>query len=119
MPTRVKNIDVPADCLIAVDVLSLHSDKAHWGPVDPAKFYPERFSKQVSRNANCYAPFGLGVRDCVGQQFALFTIKLTLAKLVQHFDILPSRNTPKHLGNWTMAKAKNPLPILIKKQNRA
>ena len=44
-PTYLKEIYIPTDTTIAVDVLSLHYDPELWGPEDPNTFYPLRFVK--------------------------------------------------------------------------
>jgi cytochrome P450 len=41
---------------IVVDVLSIHYDPVLWGPVDPEKFYPERFL--TKRIQTAWLPFG-------------------------------------------------------------
>jgi hypothetical protein len=40
-PTKIKEIDIPLDLDIVVDVLSLHYDQDLWG-ADPDMFYPPR-----------------------------------------------------------------------------
>ncbi len=50
----------------AVDGLSMHFDPEHWGPVDPKKFYPLRFSKDIKRNPLVYMPFGIRAQNCAG-----------------------------------------------------
>ena len=41
-PTTIKNIKIPLNMAIAVDVLSIHYDPELWGPTDPKLFYPSR-----------------------------------------------------------------------------
>ena len=41
--TNIKDLHIPAGVSVTVDVLSLHYDPEYWGPVDPEKFYPNRF----------------------------------------------------------------------------
>jgi hypothetical protein len=56
-PTKVKEIEIPAGVSVTVDVLSLHYDIDHWGPVDTEEFYPLRFSSEFKRNPNVYLPW--------------------------------------------------------------
>lgn len=49
MPTRIGELEIPEDLVIAVDVLSLHYDPKYWGKVDPNKFYPERLTFSTSK----------------------------------------------------------------------
>ncbi len=41
--TQVKDLEIPEDLCIIVDVLSMHYDQPLWGSVDTKEFYPERF----------------------------------------------------------------------------
>lgn len=63
--TTVKGIQIPAGVSFTVDMLSLHYDKEYWGPVDPQKFYPLRFSSDYKRSQYAYLPFGIGPKNCV------------------------------------------------------
>ena len=66
-PTKVKGIDIPLDFVVAVDVLSIHYDRKLWGPHDPYKFYPLRFSSEFERSPLAFLSFGAGPRNCIGK----------------------------------------------------
>ena len=55
--TQIKDLNIPRDLVIAVDVLSLHYDPQYWGPVSPEIFYPLRFEDETKLNPCSY--FGL------------------------------------------------------------
>lgn len=59
-----------------------------WG-ADAQDFNPDRFLPDSLRTlpAHIYKPFGTGPRACIGRQFALHEIVLTLAALLQRFDL--------------------------------
>ena len=40
--TQILEFDIPEDLVVAVDVLSIHYNLEHWGPVDTEQFYPLR-----------------------------------------------------------------------------
>lgn len=62
-----------------------------WGP-DATEFNPDRFlPKNLRRLPPCtYRPCGTGPRACIGRQFALHEILLTLAAVLHQFDLAPS-----------------------------
>ncbi|XP_020239482.1 cytochrome P450 714A1 [Cajanus cajan] len=73
---------------------SLHRDPDNWGP-DAKEFKPERFAGGVSaacKYPQAYAPFGLGSRICLGQNFALLEIKQVLCLLLSKFSFAVSPN---------------------------
>jgi len=72
---------------VFVLLLAAHRDPAGWGP-DAEEFRPDRFLPENLRGlpAHVYKPFGTGVRACIGRQFALHEIMLTLAVVLHQFD---------------------------------
>nr|UOU03269.1 cytochrome P450 3045C5-2 [Brachionus rubens] len=95
--TTIKGIDIPVDSVIAVDVLNLHYDPEHWGPVDPNHFYPSRFSKEFKRNPLAFMGFGNGPRNCIGMKFAMIELKIALCKFMLKYEILPLDESEKNL----------------------
>ena len=73
-----------------MDMYSLHYSSDLWGPVDPHLFYPDRHKEKRHRLAS--GAFGYGPKNCVGQRFALFMIKLILIRLLRTYQILPTEN---------------------------
>ena len=100
---------------IAFDVLSVHYNPDIWG-ADAEEFNPLRFSSEIRRHPASYMPFGLGPRNCVGMRFALLEIKLTLAKILVKYDILPASNLPKTLKyqEGFVRGPKTPINVIIK-----
>jgi cytochrome P450 len=74
---------------VFVLLLAAHRDPA-WGP-DADEFNPDRFLPENIRTLppHIYKLFGTGARSCLGRQFALHEIVLTLAAVVHQFDIEP------------------------------
>ena len=52
----------------------------------PEKFIPERFLNQKF-SAFEYLPFGGGYRGCIGNQFAVYEMKLILATILSRFEL--------------------------------
>ncbi|MFC9435655.1 cytochrome P450 [Nocardia sp. NPDC057030] len=75
---------------VYVNLLAVHRDKCAWGP-DADRFDPDRFAPGATprRPAGAYKPFGIGVRSCIGRQFAIHEIVLTLAHVLYAFDLEP------------------------------
>ena len=65
----------------------IHRSPALWE--DPERFNPERFSPERSagRHRLAYFPFGTGPRQCLGGSFAMLQIALTLAVILETFDL--------------------------------
>ncbi|KQJ93952.1 cytochrome P450 734A2 isoform X2 [Brachypodium distachyon] len=85
---------IPRDMELLIPIMALHHDTRYWGQ-DAAQFNPARFADGVSRAAKhplAFIPFGLGSRMCIGQNLARLEAKLTLAILLQRFEIRTSPN---------------------------
>ncbi|XP_022935741.1 cytochrome P450 CYP82D47-like [Cucurbita moschata] len=86
----VSGYHIPAKTRLIVNVQKLQKDPLVWE--DPCEFCPERFltsdTKFDMRGQNQQLmPFGSGRRMCPGISFALQFMHLTLANLLQNFEI--------------------------------
>lgn len=72
---------------VAVVLLAAHRAPA-WGS-DADSFNPDRFLPDNLRKLapHVYKPFGTGPRACIGRQFALHEIVLTLAAILHQYDL--------------------------------
>jgi unspecific monooxygenase len=72
---------------VAVVLLAAHRAPA-WGS-DADTFNPDRFLPENLRKLppHIYKPFGTGPRACIGRQFALHEIVLTLAAILHQYDL--------------------------------
>ena len=114
--TVVKEIDIPENLVVSVDVMSLHFDADLWGPVDPNLFYPSRH--EVKRNPLAFMAFGNGPRYCIGMKFALMEIKITLCKLLLNYEFLPPTDFQEdiELIEVIVRRPKKGLKVLLKKR---
>ncbi|WP_051026731.1 cytochrome P450 [Nocardia higoensis] len=72
---------------VFIVLLQLHRHEL-WGG-DPESFDPDRFlpERVRARHPELYRPFGVGMRACIGRQFAYHEIALVLATVLRNFDL--------------------------------
>ena len=93
-PCTINGLHIPKDWLLIYSIARTHDD-ADVFP-HPEEFEPERFASDPSNKVGRYSylPFGGGVRECLGKEFARLEIKLFAAKLLKDFDwqLLPDQD---------------------------
>jgi PHYB activation tagged suppressor 1 len=85
---------IPRDMELLIPIMAIHHDTRYWGQ-DATQFNPARFADGAAKAAKhplAYIPFGLGSRMCIGQNLARLEAKLTMAILLQRFEIRTSPN---------------------------
>ncbi|KAI1413683.1 cytochrome P450 [Hypoxylon sp. FL1857] len=88
---------------------------------DPTSFIPERWmgdTEYANDKRDVVQPFSVGPRNCPGQQFALYNIKLALAHLLWRFEMKLGEGTE----NWAKGQRiyngwiQPALPVLMEKR---
>ena len=76
---------------VLYEILLTHQDSSIYA--QPNQFNPERETEDTSKPFN-YLPFGGGVRECIGKEFARLEMKLFAAHLVRDYswELLSSQN---------------------------
>jgi docosahexaenoic acid omega-hydroxylase len=69
--------------VVCINIFSLHRSPEVWGS-DAEQFRPERFMDTVF-DPNAFIPFSGGVRNCVGQRYAMLSVKIILISLIKAF----------------------------------
>lgn len=65
---------------------------------EPATYRPERFNPELENNpakTYNYVPFGGGMRECIGKEFARLEMKILAVNLLRnyHWELLPNQDT--------------------------
>lgn len=78
---------IPKGTQIILDIFNLHRDVKYWGEYAD-QFNPDNFSPTAA-NVPPYAfvPFTKGLRMCIGYQYAMNLMKITIAKIFRSFRI--------------------------------
>lgn len=74
---------------VFVNLVAAHTHPS-WGP-NPDQFEPDRMTTENRRKlgTHIYRPFGVGVRQCIGRQFAQHEILIALGAILHQFDLEP------------------------------
>uniref|UniRef100_A0A8D2J2D8 unspecific monooxygenase n=1 Tax=Varanus komodoensis TaxID=61221 RepID=A0A8D2J2D8_VARKO len=99
---ELNGITIPKGVVVAIPIAILHYNPAHWS--NPEEFRPERFSKEKKEQIDPYIfmPFGVGPRNCIGMRFALLTLKIAIAQLMQNFTFKPCKETQVRNQDWSV-----------------
>ena len=79
--------------MIGISIYEMHRNKLYWE--QPNAFVPERFKKDKKEWGPYYMPFGAGPRLCIGNNFALYEMMLTLKQVIECFEISTAVKTIK------------------------
>eukprot|EP00005_Dracoamoeba_jomungandri_P013544 CAMPEP_0174277490 /NCGR_PEP_ID=MMETSP0439-20130205/60960_1 /TAXON_ID=0 /ORGANISM="Stereomyxa ramosa, Strain Chinc5" /LENGTH=258 /DNA_ID=CAMNT_0015369815 /DNA_START=638 /DNA_END=1414 /DNA_ORIENTATION=- len=92
--TDLCGFKIPAGVAVTVDGQSLGMNEEVWG--DASQFRPERF-KSGKIPPFSLLQFGLGPRKCMGNRLAKIMINVTIAKLLEKYEIelYDKNSTPK------------------------
>ncbi|QBA63302.1 cytochrome P450 [Muriicola soli] len=72
--------------MLLMSVYELHRYKAFWE--SPESFQPERFEKEKKKEMGpYYYPFGAGPRMCIGNNFAMYEMVITISEIVKKYKI--------------------------------
>lgn len=78
---------VPKGTQIILDIFNLHRDVKYWGE-HADQFNPENFSPTAAKiPPYAFVPFTKGLRMCIGYQYAMNLMKISIAKIFRKFRI--------------------------------
>jgi len=84
--------EIPKGWNLLSGITQTHQDSQLYP--EPERFDPDRFSSERSGKPFSYVPFGGGLRECLGKEFARLEMKLFAAKIVREFEweLLPDQD---------------------------
>jgi cytochrome P450 len=84
---QIGEYELPPGWLVFVIPWVMHRHPQYWD--DPERFEPERFNPVQSgaRPKFIYLPFGAGLRQCIGNHFAMTEAQMILATLAQRYRL--------------------------------
>jgi retinoid hydroxylase len=94
-PLEVNNYLIPQGWYILSLIGATHLDSSIYS--DPKRFDPDRFSPERAEDkqkAFSYLPYGGGMRECLGKEFARLEMKMFAALLLRDYEweLLPKQN---------------------------
>ena len=83
---EVGSLTLPEETLVLLSIFELHRSAEHWE--HPEQFNPERFAPERKKDfSRIYYPFGAGPRMCVGNNFAMYEMMMTLGLIVSQYQL--------------------------------
>ena len=77
--------------MILMSVYELHRHADFWE--SPNEFIPERFNTDNRKELqDYYCPFGAGPRMCVGNNFAMYEMIMTVAEIIKKYNLQTNLN---------------------------
>jgi cytochrome P450 len=106
---------IPRGTTIVASPWLVHRDPRWWPEAD--RFNPARWLDAAAaqgRHRFAYFPFGAGVRQCVGDQFAWMEAILIVAAIVSHVRLaLPAGASRPAIAASITLRAQRPVPVLV------
>lgn len=107
---RFEDRTIPKNSMILMSMYELHRYQEFWD--HPNDFKPERFNTLNSKDyQEYYYPFGAGPRMCVGNNFAMYEMVLTVAEILRKYR-LSSKNKTVEINPLISLKPKQ-VPIFF------
>ncbi|XP_063709036.1 cytochrome P450 4d2-like [Culicoides brevitarsis] len=104
---------IPKNTVILTTFHPNHMDPKYFP--NPKEFSPERWLTEISssdRNPYIYQPFSSGLRNCIGQKFAMLEAKTAIVKIISQFDVtLADKDFKPRLSVAFTIKSENGMPL--------
>lgn len=112
---NLDGIFFPAGTQTVISISTIHQLEKYWGPnanaFNPDNFLPENVAK---RNPFSYIPFSAGLRSCIGQKFAMLSLKVMLVNLLLSYKFIsPIKMDDLEFRADITLMITNPYPVKI------
>ncbi|KAG5670856.1 hypothetical protein PVAND_001090 [Polypedilum vanderplanki] len=86
--TLSEGYTIPINSTLMIPIFKIHRSKEFWGD-DADKFKPERFEPEEFKKIHPYVfiPFAKGPRMCLGWRYAMYLMKIQLARILLKYEI--------------------------------
>lgn len=108
----------PKGTQVLMSISTIHRLEKYWGP-DANKFNPDNFLPEnvAKRNPFNYIPFSAGVRSCIGQKFAMLSLKIMLVNLLRLYKFMsPIEMDELEFRADITLMITNPYPVCISRR---
>lgn len=97
-PCELNGYQIPKGWAVLYQISSTQKDDEIYP--NPDRFNPDRFSPEqlqqqsIDQQKYGYLPFGRGIRECLGKEFARLEMKIFAVHLIRHYhwELLPNQN---------------------------
>jgi len=107
---------IPAGTVVGVNPMLTHLLPQYWD--EPARFMPERFSPEQSRERHRFAfvPFGAGAHGCLGANYASMQVRALLRQLLGDRRLVLSDDIPPRWYHWPNCRPLGGLRIKLQRR---
>ncbi|KAI8879798.1 cytochrome P450 [Backusella circina FSU 941] len=113
---------LPKDIIVIANFYHTQTSADYWE--NPKEFIPERWLNDQHdikpADSEAFYPFSSGSRNCIGKNFALQEMRLSLSALLKYYEILPieqeMKDAEERRAYITLGVAKNSFKIIVKRR---
>ncbi|XP_077990630.1 cytochrome P450 4F4-like [Glandiceps talaboti] len=107
-------IVVPEDHIVGINISACHHNANVWP--NPNVYDPERFSPQNSkdRSSHAFIPFSAGPRNCIGQNFAMNELKVSVAMTIRRFVLTVDEEKPVSRMTEVVLRSSTGIHLFVK-----
>jgi len=111
---QYNDIKIPKGTTVLISFFEIHRQTSFWK--NPEEFNPDRFHSDYKKEySNWYFPFGAGPRMCVGSNFAMYEMIVTISELVKKYKISTDIDTIEIKPLITLKPTNTSLKMSIRK----
>ncbi|XP_062559135.1 cytochrome P450 4c21-like [Armigeres subalbatus] len=115
---ELDGVHIPKGTNFVINIGSLHRRKDVWGS-NPLEFNPDNFlpERVESRHPYAFIPLSAGPRICIGNRYAMLSLKVFLIRLLQRYR-LSTKLTRKDLKFKFQVTLKLKMPYTVQMEKR-